>query len=74
MFRLGWVDFNTYCPVVLKCNDECFVFDVASNADFDNAGQSEKFTCYPVKQTGEVDLSTAKVFVKEEIQSFPVTI
>ncbi|MGV3587908.1 MAG: hypothetical protein ACO1OF_12955 [Adhaeribacter sp.] len=74
MFQLGWVDFNTYCPIILKSNDQCFVFEVATNADFDNAKQSEKFTCYPVKQTGEVDLTSVRVFEKEEIQSVPVPV
>lgn len=72
MFKLNWVDFDTYCPIKLKNSDKYFVFNVAGNSDFDNAGQFEKFTCYPVKQNGGVDLEAAHIFVKEEIQSIPV--
>ncbi|WP_146898922.1 hypothetical protein [Adhaeribacter aerolatus] len=74
MLKLGWVDFNTYCPIMLKNSDEYFVFDVAGNVDFDNAKQFEKFTCYPVKQNGEIDLSTVRVFIKEDLQSIPVPV
>jgi hypothetical protein len=74
MFKLGWVDFETYCPVKLKSSDKYFVFDVADNTDFDNARHSEKFTCYPVNPNGEVDLTTIHVLIKEELQSIPVPI
>ena len=74
MLRLGWVDFDTYCPIKLKSRDEYFVFNVEGNADFDNAKHFEEFTCYPVKQSGEIDLTTVHIFVKDEIQSIPVPV
>jgi hypothetical protein len=72
MLNINWIDFDTYCPIKLKSSENYYVFNVEGNSDFDNAGQSEKFTCYPVKQNGEIDLTSAQVFIKEEIQSIPV--
>jgi hypothetical protein len=72
MLNLNWADFETYCPIKLKSSEKYFVFNVEGNSDFDNAGRAEKFTCYPVKQNGEIDLTSAQIFEKEEIQSVPV--
>lgn len=72
MFNSNTLDFESYCPVKLKTSDAYFVFNVEEHTDFDNASRNDKYSCYPVRQNGEVDLASVFILKKEEIQAIPV--
>ena len=62
------IDFNQYVPVQHEPTQAYFVYRVAENKDFDTAGDTETYTCYPVRPKGTVNTRLPRLLPKAELQ------
>ncbi|PSR51851.1 hypothetical protein AHMF7605_29215 [Adhaeribacter arboris] len=66
LFKLN---FDQYVPVQHQRTEAYFAFLVTENQDFDAAGDTEMYRCYPVFEDGRINTQLSYNYPKNELQT-----